>query len=335
MFHCPYDRIDNQFLVLGRYVEKCGKAMLVDCLQELKESDPMLGIILEIGRDHLQRGLEHRLHYPRHVVQHVILQLLHYRREQGQYLRISRPRNVALVISEDRVQHRRYESLGHRLGFRLRRAALFDEDDQQPQYLLLRAAHRSRQGHLRRDGPLLRDGVRDPLRVHLVHVEHVQEESLQLVRVERSDGVADAVVDFQDLDDLLDGVRLHERLHVLDGLVHDDPPGPIGHLHQLGEYRGSVDGHGRAPVAEHAPDRLVEGLDLVRLQVADDAGEGVHELADERRGLVRLERDELSLALGRDFEEGVARHVLDARVALVHELEQLVHDRLQKLPVCL
>ena len=35
----------------------------------------------------------------------------------------------------------------------------------------------------------------------------------------------------------------------------------------------------------------------------------------------------------RNLEERVARHVLDARVQLVHELEQLVHHRPEELPV--
>jgi hypothetical protein len=35
----------------------------------------------------------------------------------------------------------------------------------------------------------------------------------------------------------------------------------------------------------------------------------------------------------RDLEEGVARHVLHAGVHLVHELEELVDDRLEELPV--
>jgi hypothetical protein len=108
-------------------------------------------------------------------------------------------------------------------------------------------------------------------------------------------------------------------------------------------------------------------VDLVRLEVGDDGWQLRAELVDKRRGLARLVRDELALALLRDLQvparsddsvsrEGwapsqqlcvtvkrqaqswrgavrVARHVLHARVELVHELEQLVHDRLEELPV--
>ena len=53
----------------------------------------------------------------------------------------------------------------------------------------------------------------------------------------------------------------------------------------------------------------------------------------ERPRLAHLQDDELATALLRNLEERVARHVLDSRVELVHELEELVDDRLQKLPV--
>ena len=47
----------------------------------------------------------------------------------------------------------------------------------------------------------------------------------------------------------------------------------------------------------------------------------------------RLQDDKLPLALVADLQEGLTGHVLDTRVHLVHELEQLVHHCLQKLPV--
>ncbi len=46
-----------------------------------------------------------------------------------------------------------------------------------------------------------------------------------------------------------------------------------------------------------------------------------------------LDLYKLSFALVTDLEEGLARHVLDARMSLMHELKQLVHDGLQELPV--
>ena len=47
----------------------------------------------------------------------------------------------------------------------------------------------------------------------------------------------------------------------------------------------------------------------------------------------RLVDDKLSFALVADLQEGLAGHVLDAGLRLVHELNQLVHHRLQELPV--
>ena len=43
--------------------------------------------------------------------------------------------------------------------------------------------------------------------------------------------------------------------------------------------------------------------------------------------------DELPLAFVTDLEEGLTGHVLHPRMKLVHELKELVHDCLQKLPV--
>ena len=52
-----------------------------------------------------------------------------------------------------------------------------------------------------------------------------------------------------------------------------------------------------------------------------------------RARIACLEDHELALALVRDFQERLAGHVLDARVRLVHELEQLVDHRLEEFPV--
>jgi hypothetical protein len=46
-----------------------------------------------------------------------------------------------------------------------------------------------------------------------------------------------------------------------------------------------------------------------------------------------LQDYELALAFVAYLQEGLASHVLHARVRLVHKLKQLVHDRLEELPV--
>lgn len=46
-----------------------------------------------------------------------------------------------------------------------------------------------------------------------------------------------------------------------------------------------------------------------------------------------LDLYKLSFALVTDLEEGFTRHVLDAWVGLMHELEELVHHGLQELPM--
>jgi hypothetical protein len=57
------------------------------------------------------------------------------------------------------------------------------------------------------------------------------------------------------------------------------------------------------------------------------------DLVDERLRFARLLHDEVPATLLRDLDECVARHVLHTLVRLMHELKQLVNDRLEKLPV--
>lgn len=55
---------------------------------------------------------------------------------------------------------------------------------------------------------------------------------------------------------------------------------------------------------------------------------------DKRFHLTRLLQNKVASALLSNFDESVAGHVLYTLVRLVHELEQLVHDSLEELPVC-
>lgn len=50
-------------------------------------------------------------------------------------------------------------------------------------------------------------------------------------------------------------------------------------------------------------------------------------------GGAHLNLHKLPSAFMANLEEGLARHVLHTRMCLMHELKQLVHDCLQKLPV--
>lgn len=58
-------------------------------------------------------------------------------------------------------------------------------------------------------------------------------------------------------------------------------------------------------------------------------------LVDEGLGLSRLLSDEVTTTLLSDLDEGIASHVLNSLVGLVHELEELVDDCLEELPVSL
>mmetsp|Transcript_11724 Transcript_11724/g.27683 ORF Transcript_11724/g.27683 Transcript_11724/m.27683 type:complete len:265 (-) Transcript_11724:1003-1797(-) len=130
MLHRPDHRIHHEFLVLRRDAEQSWEAVQIDGAEELEKSNPMLGEILKVLRDHLQRALEHGLHYPRHIILNMALELLNHRCEEGEDLRIASTGNIPLVIAENGIQHRRDEALGHRAWFSLGRTTLIDEHKQ-------------------------------------------------------------------------------------------------------------------------------------------------------------------------------------------------------------
>mmetsp|Transcript_1809 Transcript_1809/g.4477 ORF Transcript_1809/g.4477 Transcript_1809/m.4477 type:complete len:378 (-) Transcript_1809:786-1919(-) len=307
--------------------------MMIDCLQKFKESNSMFRIIFKVLGDHIQCTFEDCLHNPWDLVHHMHLQLLNDSRKQRQDFRIPCTGNVAFVISQNGIQHGRDEALCNGLRFRFGRSAPVDEHDQQSQHLLLCRAHGPDQRHLRRNGTLLGHGVRYVLGVHAVHVEHVHEEGLQLMGEETADGSAHSVVGFEDLDDLLDRAGCDQRIHAVFGLVHDHPPRLVRQLHELRQQLLPLKVEGWAAVVEHATDCLVECLHLVRLQIGNDGRERAHQLGDEGHAFVGLYGDEFPFAFGGNFQEGVARHVLNARMDFVHELEQLVDYGFEELPV--
>jgi hypothetical protein len=72
---------------------------------------------------------------------------------------------------------------------------------------------------------------------------------------------------------------------------------------------------------------------LLRLQIANDRAHRRQYFVDERARLVRLERHEVTSTLESDFDECVARHVLNAVMGFVHEFEQFVDNGFQEFPM--
>ena len=66
----------------------------------------------------------------------------------------------------------------------------------------------------------------------------------------------------------------------------------------------------------HVADGLVEGVDLVRLEIADDGSDVVEDLLDERHHLQLLNLHEMAATLLSYLDERVASHVLDTVVGL-------------------
>ena len=90
------------------------------------------------------------------------------------------------------------------------------------------------------------------------------------------------------------------------------------------------------PVAlssHHVTAGLIESVNLLRSQVASDLAEVPDDLLNEWLRLARLERNKVAPARLGNLDESIAGHVLDTLVRLVHELKQLVDDRLEELPM--
>ena len=84
---------------------------------------------------------------------------------------------------------------------------------------------------------------------------------------------------------------------------------------------------------DHVTDSLVEGVNLLGSEIDGDPVQRSQNFVDEWLVLSGLLHDEVPTTLLGDFDEGVTSHVLDTLVRFVHELEQLVHNSLEELPV--
>jgi len=87
--------------------------------------------------------------------------------------------------------------------------------------------------------------------------------------------------------------------------------------------------------ANHVATGLVEGVDLLRRQVACDLAHVTYNLVNKRLRLAGLAKDKVSLALVGNLDESITSHVLDTLVGFVHEFEELIDDSLQELPMSL
>mmetsp|Transcript_17460 Transcript_17460/g.52463 ORF Transcript_17460/g.52463 Transcript_17460/m.52463 type:complete len:275 (+) Transcript_17460:1421-2245(+) len=146
-----------------------------------------------------------------------------------------------------------------------------------------------------------------------------------------SNAGAHSNVGLQHILDALDGLGLFEHLGICARLQKNLIPCSIWWCHQADQVLIAF--RLLALSADHQPDRLIKDVDLVRLQIQNGIVQVAKQLRDERLVFLDLLHNELAPALVRNFQECVASHVLYTRMCLMHELEQLVDDRLQKLPM--
>ena len=86
-------------------------------------------------------------------------------------------------------------------------------------------------------------------------------------------------------------------------------------------------------LADHPADALVHQQLLMRLQVSQIARQVGDDRLDKGLRVTIVHLDKHLLGQLGNLQVRLTGHVLDSRVALMHELMQLVHDRLQKGPM--
>ena len=146
-----------------------------------------------------------------------------------------------------------------------------------------------------------------------------------------SEGLARPHVGLENTAELLHSLVVFQDVDILGRLVDDVVPDLVGQRHVLFDQDLLLRRVRRR--RDHVADGLVKGVDLLGLQVADDRVDVAQEFIDKGHHFADLDLNELPATLLGDLDERVARHVLDALVGLVHELEQLVDDGLEEAPM--
>mmetsp|Transcript_9758 Transcript_9758/g.22379 ORF Transcript_9758/g.22379 Transcript_9758/m.22379 type:complete len:254 (-) Transcript_9758:605-1366(-) len=148
-----------------------------------------------------------------------------------------------------------------------------------------------------------------------------------------AEAACDAHVGRQHLCNLTHVLLLLENLLVLASGGDDELPVLVGQQKQVLEQLLTCSSI--LFRTNHVADRFIEHVNMVALQIRNRGRKFTQELLQERLVLALLSANKLKPAPLRDLEEGLASHILHARMQLVHELEQLLDHSLEELPVCL
>ena len=81
----PLDRLDDQRKI-GLLLQQCREAVLVHRAQQVEEQRAVVGVVLEILGDHVERALEDGLEHARHLRRHLPLQLVDQPSEEREHL---------------------------------------------------------------------------------------------------------------------------------------------------------------------------------------------------------------------------------------------------------
>ena len=328
----PDDGVHQQLELRRPQAEEGAEGRAGDRPQQREKLQPVLREVLEVRRDHLERGAEDRVEAAGHDLGRGRgPELGDDGGVQSQGLGVARFRRTSAGVGAQ-------DGLCHRGDVLLREQADVVAGAhpglEEPEAGALGASQGLYSGRAGSVWSPVGDRGVGGGRVESVDPQDIAEAAGHLRREGRAQARAHARVGLQDVGDRFHPVRLEELLSRRVGSQrrrHDGVPGRVGRRHQPLEVRSPL---GAVRVrADHQAHGLVEHVHLVRLEVLDRARQTREQLAHERLGLAQLLDNKLAPALVADLQESLAGHVLDPRVGLVHELEELVDDGLEKLPV--
>lgn len=327
MLGSPHARVDNELELAVIQLEKGVETVGVDRSQQGKELNAVLWELGEILVDHLQSALKDVLHDVWNLVLHKAAKLANDDGKESKHLGITGVWNITVVVEEDGVQ----ESWDKVSANHLQVIGSLNVGLEELEDFLLDGPKTSDLWSLGGNITTVCNGLRDHLARSSVHLKHIKVDLANLWEEVAADRCACRDVGLHDVADDLDGVAVLKDGWVGSCLLDDLLPSDIRIGHELGDesllsvllWLGG----------NHVTAGLVEGVDLLWRQVACDLAHGSDNLVNEWLLLSWLKCDKVTLALAGDLDECIASHILDTLVRFVHELEELVDDSLEELPV--
>lgn len=303
------------------------ETILVDRPNQAEKPYAMLWVLLKVFADHTKRALENSIENTGHTVRNETLECRNDGRHHIENFGITRRFRVGLVIQQHGFQERLNHVVQDSPQVIRARHVVFNKLE----HLFLDRSQlpnsRGTGGYRSLFGALLRHQCADGL----VQSKHVDINPAKLDNKRSADRRAGRDVRFQYVPQNLEVVRAIEDVDVASRLRDQVVPCHVGKLHQLHDQPLLLDLVRLR--RNHIAHGLVERVHLLRSEIRGDLVDGREYLLDIGLDLASLLHDKVTFALLRDFNESIARHVLNTLVGFVHELEKFVDHGFQEFPV--